>query len=201
MRHPLSFPDISIFHQKVAIFVILGKKLKLHFYIKFVTTAAFFEFIKVILINAIVILMMSAILANQGFILKKSFWSHDLCPSWWHHRQYFITWRTLFCIYMWCCSIWYHLYNLKNLKNTHGGVLLLVKLQTSACNFTKSNAPPWVFSRFLNCTNSTKSRIASHTIMNASVIINTLLGNFISICNLAYNLIHTGNAFSCNLET
>ena len=27
------------------------------------------------------------------------------------------------------CVIWYHLYNLKNVKNTHGGVLLLVKLQ------------------------------------------------------------------------
>ena len=27
------------------------------------------------------------------------------------------------------CAIWYHLYNLKNVKNTHGGVLLLVKLQ------------------------------------------------------------------------
>ena len=25
-----------------------------------------------------------------------------------------------------CCAIWYHLYNLKNVKNTHGGVLLLV---------------------------------------------------------------------------
>ena len=24
------------------------------------------------------------------------------------------------------CAIWYHLYNLKNVKNTHGGVLLLV---------------------------------------------------------------------------
>ena len=23
------------------------------------------------------------------------------------------------------CVIWYHLYNLKNVKNTHGGVLLL----------------------------------------------------------------------------
>ena len=29
-----------------------------------------------------------------------------------------------------------------------------------ACNFTKSNTPQWVFSRFLNCTNGTKS---SHT--------------------------------------
>ena len=27
------------------------------------------------------------------------------------------------------CAIWYHSYNLKNVKNTHGGVLLLVKLQ------------------------------------------------------------------------
>ena len=26
-------------------------------------------------------------------------------------------------------AIWYHLYNLKNVKNTHGGVLHLVKLQ------------------------------------------------------------------------
>ena len=27
------------------------------------------------------------------------------------------------------CAIWYHLHNLKNVKNTRGGVLLLVKLQ------------------------------------------------------------------------
>ena len=27
------------------------------------------------------------------------------------------------------CAIWYHLFNLKNVKNTHGGVLLLVKTQ------------------------------------------------------------------------
>ena len=26
------------------------------------------------------------------------------------------------------CAIWYHLCNLKNVKNTHGGVLILVKL-------------------------------------------------------------------------
>ena len=30
------------------------------------------------------------------------------------------------------CLIWYHLCNLKNMKNTHGGVLILVKLQASA---------------------------------------------------------------------
>ena len=46
------------------------------------------------------------------------------------------------------CAIWYHLYNLKNVKSTYGGVLLLVKLQASACNFTKSNTPRWVFFTF-----------------------------------------------------
>ena len=31
------------------------------------------------------------------------------------------------------------------LKNTHGGLILLVKLQAEACNFTKSITPSWVF--------------------------------------------------------
>ena len=59
-----------------------------------------------------------------------------------------------------------HLYNLENVKNTHGGVLLLVKLQ--AFSVPKSNIPPKVtflhgcFSRFLNCTNGTKSHKTSH---------------------------------------
>ena len=39
------------------------------------------------------------------------------------------------------CAIWYHLYNLKNMRNIHGGVLLLV--------ITKSSTPPWVFFTFL----------------------------------------------------
>ena len=30
------------------------------------------------------------------------------------------------------CVIWYHLYNLKNVKNIHGGVLLLIKLQVTS---------------------------------------------------------------------
>ena len=53
--------------------------------------------------------------------------------------------------------------NLKNVKNTSGGVLLLVKLQT---NFTSTLVNVTFlhgcFSRFLNCTNSIKSRKASH---------------------------------------
>ena len=46
------------------------------------------------------------------------------------------------------CAIWYHLYNLKHVKNTHEGVLILVKLQAEACNFTKINTPPWAFFTF-----------------------------------------------------
>ena len=34
------------------------------------------------------------------------------------------------------------------MKNTHGGLLLLVRLQAEVSNFTKSNTPPWVFSTF-----------------------------------------------------
>ena len=47
-----------------------------------------------------------------------------------------------------CCAICYDFYNSKNVKTSHGRVLLLVKLQASTCNFTKSNFPPWVFITF-----------------------------------------------------
>ena len=62
------------------------------------------------------------------------------------------------------CAIWYHLYNLKNVKNIHGEVLLLVKMQAK-------KKPPTLlrvtllhgwFSCFLNCTNGNKSRKASY---------------------------------------
>ena len=43
-----------------------------------------------------------------------------------------------FCVlYVVRCAIWYHLYNLKNVKKTHGGVLLLVKLQQMVPNHAK----------------------------------------------------------------
>ena len=55
------------------------------------------------------------------------------------------------------CSIWYHLYNFKNVKNTCGGVLLLVALLVSKVTLLHK-----YFSHFLNCTNGTKSRKTSH---------------------------------------
>ena len=44
---------------------------------------------------------------------------------------------------MWCVARYGSICG--NVKNTHGGVLLLVKLQA---NFTKINTPPWVFFTF-----------------------------------------------------
>ena len=50
-------------------------------------------------------------------------------------------------------AIWYHLHTLKKpVKNTHGGVLLLVLKYT----------PSWAFSQFLSCTIGTKLVRASH---------------------------------------
>ena len=46
------------------------------------------------------------------------------------------------------CAIRYHLNNFKNVKNTHRRMLISVKLQVEACNFTKINIPPWVFFTF-----------------------------------------------------
>ena len=59
------------------------------------------------------------------------------------------------------CAIWYHQYNLNNVKNTHGEVFFLVNLQ--AKNFKiHTNTSPWAFfSPFLNCKNGTKSRKTS----------------------------------------
>ena len=61
------------------------------------------------------------------------------------------------------CAIWYHLFNLKNVKNTHGRVLLLVKVQAKSLqrySLLKVTLLHECFSPFLNCTNGTKSRNA-----------------------------------------
>ena len=40
------------------------------------------------------------------------------------------------------CAIWYYLYNLKNVENTHEGVLILVKLQAEAV-VRRSSVKSW----------------------------------------------------------
>ena len=63
------------------------------------------------------------------------------------------------CTYLMFCAIWYHLHNLKNVKNTHGGVLLLVKLKVTLLY--------WYVSRFLNyISNGTKLRKLSLIVSN-----------------------------------
>ena len=69
-------------------------------------------------------------------------------------------------IYVLCCAIWYHLYNFKNVRNTHGRVLLLV-------NFIKSNTPHGCFLNCTNCTwyhtNGTKSCNTPHILIRDSI--------------------------------
>ena len=60
------------------------------------------------------------------------------------------------------CAIWYHLYNLKNMKNTHGGVLILVLKLTHLHG---------CFSRFLNCANGTKWPNAPHILGETETIL------------------------------
>ena len=55
------------------------------------------------------------------------------------------------------CEICWHLYDLKNVKNTHGGVLLLVKVPVILLHECSSRV-------FLNCANGTKSCKTSHII-------------------------------------
>ena len=52
-------------------------------------------------------------------------------------------------VYVMRCAIWHYLHSFKKVKNTDGGVLLLVKLHGR-------------FSCFLKCTNGSKSRNAPH---------------------------------------
>ena len=51
-------------------------------------------------------------------------------------------------VYEILCAIMYHFYNLKNVKNIHGVVLLFVKLPAKASNFGKSSTLLWVFFTF-----------------------------------------------------
>ena len=60
-------------------------------------------------------------------------------------------------------SIWYHLNNLKNVKNTHGRLLFLVNLQAWVF-FMFLTLFHWCFLCLLNCPNGTKSRNASHLV-------------------------------------
>ena len=52
-------------------------------------------------------------------------------------------------LYAMRCAIWYHLHNLKNVKNTYGGVF------SKTCNLLKVTLLHGCFLHLLNCTNGT----------------------------------------------
>ena len=80
------------------------------------------------------------------FFSKLTFCTYHTFEFRWRYMIYVARFGTI-------CSIW-------NTWKTPMEVLLLLKFQPQAFNFTKSNTR--VFSRFLNCTNDTKSCKASH---------------------------------------
>ena len=62
--------------------------------------------------------------------VKKSFVMSSLLKSWQiYNCLRFLVNRISVELFVMFCAIWYYLYNLKNVKNAHGGVLFLVKLQ------------------------------------------------------------------------
>ena len=88
-----------------------------------------------------------------GHVSPFRLWINTVEELWLYQRGYYgqvfpcwylIDWRLIYwvqfsqrksllsCLYMMHCAIWYHLHNLKNVKNIHGGVLLLVKLQAKS---------------------------------------------------------------------
>ena len=85
-----------------------------------------------------------------------------------------------------------HLYNLKNVKSTHGGVLLLVK--------SKSNTPPWAFLTFLKLHKwyQTPQHITYQRLMHVKVVSTENRENRV-ICsptkNLFSSLVHACHLF------
>ena len=54
--------------------------------------------------------------------IAKTSW--DYCAKWYQEDERNWLWHDMIYLYETLCTIWYHLYNFKNVKNTHGGVLL-----------------------------------------------------------------------------
>ena len=73
---------------------------KLHIGTYFLMLLTVLEYLKIISINLVIILMVSAKMATPGLLKievfwKKRLWRHDFCP--WHRQQNFITWFKLMC--------------------------------------------------------------------------------------------------------
>ena len=76
------------------------------------------------------------------------------------------------------CAIWYHLLNLKNEKNTHGAVLLLVSVRLTPATLLKVTLFHGCFLGFLNCTN-----MPNHAKYHYRKIVPGT-GTFVNLCSI-----------------
>ena len=99
------------------------------------------------------------------------------------------------------CAIWYHLFNLKNVKNTHGGVLLLFKLQASATGSILETRG-WYIKKFsiaaamLSNSNSFDDALHSHLYFFLSSLLHVIckfLSNTSSILGQYFHFIFAEN--------
>ena len=76
LTHPLSSADISIFSPKIRKFCFIKKyRYRLHFDTSFQILLTFLESLKILLINLVIILMMSAKMATPGLLKITVFWN------------------------------------------------------------------------------------------------------------------------------
>ena len=81
VTHTLSSADISIFSPEISkVFYIKKYRYRLHFGTYFLILLTFIESLKIIWITLVIILMMSAKMANRGLIKIMIFWNkgHDV---------------------------------------------------------------------------------------------------------------------------
>ena len=74
---PLEFCDISIFHRKSSNFAISRNRYILHFDTQFIILLTSFQSLRIVLINMVIILMISAKMATIDLLEIKVFWNKD----------------------------------------------------------------------------------------------------------------------------
>ena len=77
---------------------------------------------------------MNIFLVNTAFKVATLVGENAFVGSW---RLFHCEYPKPYSLYVVRCAIWYYLYNLKNVKNTHGGMLILVKLQAERTTYYK----------------------------------------------------------------
>ena len=110
------------------------------------------------------LILLSHVLYKNPTIISDFHWlaqCHEKLTPMWNRLVIGVLLRTTNCTQscLWdVFPILHHLYNFKNVKNTHGGLLLFLP-----ATLLKATHLHWYFSRFLISTNGTKSRKAPHT--------------------------------------